>query len=159
MRQGNPAWAAQERDGQTPIRSDDKFYENATGNPQPDWVDLNHEVSVPQADEQQRLLVNLIQQMNRAKKPLPRFWYLPSGFKAAVVMTANNDEPTMPKQRIAVSPCAGTSMPSACNEADASSISAALLKLPLVIVATNEPSSEAARSWMLRPLALSCDSM
>ncbi len=26
MRQGNPAWAAQERDGFTPIRSDDKFY-------------------------------------------------------------------------------------------------------------------------------------
>jgi len=32
-RQGNPAWAAQERDGVTPIRSDDKFYGAATGDP------------------------------------------------------------------------------------------------------------------------------
>ena len=55
----------------------------------PDWVDLN-KVAIPQADEQQRLLANLILQMNAAKKPLPRFWYLPSGFKAAVVMTGDD---------------------------------------------------------------------
>jgi hypothetical protein len=28
--------------------------------------------------------------MNLGKKPLPRFWYLPSGFKAAVVMTGDD---------------------------------------------------------------------
>jgi len=50
-------------------------------------------------------------------------------------------------------------MPSPCSEADASSISAALLRLPWVIVAENEPSSDAARSWALLPLALSCISM
>ena len=32
-RQGNPAWAAQERDGFSPIRSNDKFYGAATGDP------------------------------------------------------------------------------------------------------------------------------
>src|SRR5574342_683534 len=69
-RQRNPAWSGQERDGQTPIRSDDLFY--------PNWVDLN-KVAIPQADEQQRLLANLIIQMNFNKKPLPRFWYLPRG--------------------------------------------------------------------------------
>ena len=89
-RQGNPAWAAQERDGSTPIRSDDKFYGAATGDPQPDWADLNNEVSVPQADEQQRLLANLILQMNLVKKPLPRFWYFPRGKKAVVVMTGDD---------------------------------------------------------------------
>src|SRR5262249_55328263 len=47
-RQGNPAWAGQERDGQTPIRSDDMFFGNATGDPQSDWVDLN-KVQIPQA--------------------------------------------------------------------------------------------------------------
>jgi len=52
-------------------------------------VDLN-KVSIPQADEQQRLLANLILQMNAARKPLPRFWYFPSGFKAVVVMTGDD---------------------------------------------------------------------
>ncbi len=41
-----------------------------------DWVNLG-KVAIPQADEQQRLLANLIQIMNRDKKPLPRFWYFP----------------------------------------------------------------------------------
>ena len=86
-RQGNPAWAAQERDGSTPIRSDDKFYGAAAGDLQVDWVDPN-KISIPQADEQQRLLVNLIQRMDA--KPLPRFWYLPNGKKAAVVMTGDD---------------------------------------------------------------------
>jgi hypothetical protein len=88
-RQGNPAWATQERDGSTPIRSNDKFYGNATGDPQPDWIDLN-KVAIPQADEQQRLLANLILFMNQSKKPLPRFWYFPNGKKAAVIMTGDD---------------------------------------------------------------------
>ncbi len=88
-RQGNPAWAAQERDGFTPIRSDDKFYGNAIGDPQPDWVDLG-KVAIPQADEQQRLLANLILEMNSDRKPLPRFWYFPRGKKAVVIMTGDD---------------------------------------------------------------------
>ena len=88
-RQGNPAWAAQERDGLAPIRSDDKFYGNKVGDVQPDWVDLD-KVAIPQADEQQRLLANLILHMNSAKKPLPRFWYFPNGKKAVVIMTGDD---------------------------------------------------------------------
>jgi hypothetical protein len=80
-RQGNPAWAGQERDGQTPIRSDDLFF--------PDWVDLS-KVAIPQADEQQRLLANLIQHMNRDRKPLPRFWYFPGTAKAVVIATGDD---------------------------------------------------------------------
>jgi WD40 repeat protein len=88
-RQGNPAWAGQERDGQTPIRSDDLYYGAATVNPAPDWVDLN-KVQIPQADEQQRLLANLILYMNQTRKPLPRFWYFPRGLKAVVIMTGDD---------------------------------------------------------------------
>jgi WD40 repeat protein len=88
-RQGNPAWAEQERDGYAPIRSDDKFYGDAAADPQPDWVDLN-KVGIPQADEQQRLLANLIIGMNENKKPLPRFWYFPYGKKAVVIMTGDD---------------------------------------------------------------------
>ncbi len=80
-RQGNPAWAGQERDGFSPIRPDDLFF--------PNWIDLN-KVSIPQADEQQRLLVNLIEQMNRDRKPLPKLWYLPGNLKAVVIPTGDD---------------------------------------------------------------------
>ena len=89
-RQGNPAWAGQERDGESgPIRSDDLFFGDAAGDPQPDWVDLD-KVAIPQADEQQRLLTNLIGHMNVDRKPLPRFWFLPRSEKAAIVMTGDD---------------------------------------------------------------------
>lgn len=88
-RQGNPAWAAQERDGLSPIRSNDKFYGASASDPQPDWVDLS-KVAIPQADEQQRLLANLILTMNLDRKPLPRFWYFPRGKKAVVIMTGDD---------------------------------------------------------------------
>jgi hypothetical protein len=88
-RQGNPAWAGQERDGTAPIRSDDLFFGPAAFDPQPNWVDLS-KVAIPQADEQQRLLVNLIGLLTADKKPLPRFWYLPRGLKAAVIMTGDD---------------------------------------------------------------------
>jgi WD40 repeat protein len=88
-RQGNPAWAGQERDSFDPIRSDDLFFGAAASNPQPDWVNLS-KVAVPQADEQQRLLANLILEINKAKKPLPRFWYFPRGKKAVVLMTGDD---------------------------------------------------------------------
>jgi hypothetical protein len=89
-RQGNPAWSGQARDQQSgPIRSDDLFFGAAVFDPQSDWVDLT-KVTIPQADEQQRLLANVILQMDMATKPLPRFWYFPSGVKAVVVMTGDD---------------------------------------------------------------------
>jgi hypothetical protein len=85
-RQGNPAWAGQKRDGTIgPIRSDDLFF----GGTDPDWVDFN-KIAIPQADEQQRLLVNLVLLGNMHRKPLPRFWFLPSKHKAAIVMTGDD---------------------------------------------------------------------
>ena len=89
MRQGNPAWAGQDRDGFPPVRSDDLFYGAATNDMQPDWIDFNR-VIIPQADEQQRFLANLIVHMNFSRKPLPRFWYFPRGHEAVVVMTGDN---------------------------------------------------------------------
>ena len=59
---------------------------------QPDWLDTN-KIAIPQADEQQRLLVNLITLMERDKMPLPRFWYLPRGEKAVVVMSGDDHSP------------------------------------------------------------------
>ena len=88
-RQGNPAWAGQERIGLAPIRASDMFYGNAPGDPKPNWIDTS-KVQIPQADEQQRLLVNMIQQMTFTGGPMGRLWYLPSGFKAAVIMTGDD---------------------------------------------------------------------
>ena len=79
-RQGNPAWVGQERDATPPIRTDDLFYT--------DYIDRS-KVAIPQADEQQRLLANLITETTRDVLPVPRFWYLPRGEVATVVMTAD----------------------------------------------------------------------
>ncbi|MGH2942501.1 MAG: DUF4082 domain-containing protein, partial [Solirubrobacteraceae bacterium] len=85
-RQGNPEWRGQERDGITPIRSNDMFFGLPT---QADWIDFA-KVAIPQADEQQRLLANLVTMVAADRKPLPRFWYLPRDEKAAVVMTGDD---------------------------------------------------------------------
>ncbi|MBL7743632.1 MAG: DUF4082 domain-containing protein [Chitinophagaceae bacterium] len=88
-RQGNPAWAGQKRDGTSgPVRSDDMFF-GVPANTGADWIDFN-KISIPQADEQQRLLANIIVQHNLHRKPLPRFWYLPRELKAAIVMTGDD---------------------------------------------------------------------
>ena len=88
-RQGNPAWAGQERDGVNGIRPDDLFFGAKSGDVKPDWLNTS-KIAIPQADEQQRLLVNLITQMERSKLPLPHFWYLPRGLKAAVAMSGDD---------------------------------------------------------------------
>lgn len=88
-RQGNPLWAAQERDSFAPIRSDDKYFGDSASDPQADWVDLNN-VAIPQADLQQRFLANIIYASSAGSLPLPRFWYFPNGKKAVVVMSGDD---------------------------------------------------------------------
>lgn len=89
LHQGNQAWAGQDRDGSTSRRSNDLFYGAMTGDVQPDWVDLN-KIHIPQADEQQRLLANMLTTSTKDKKPLPRFWYLPNDNKAAMVLAGDD---------------------------------------------------------------------
>lgn len=84
-RQGNPAWAGQDRDGVPPIRTNDLFF----GGSAPDWVNLN-KAAIPQADELQRLFTNLILAMSENKSPIPRLWYLPNMLKAAIMMTGDD---------------------------------------------------------------------
>jgi hypothetical protein len=96
-RQGNIAWAGQNRDSEFAdvnpdpnlrvsdpiVRSNDLFF----GGNEPDWIDLNR-VAIPQADEQQRLLGNLITQFSYT--PTPHFWYFPRGEKAVIAMTGDD---------------------------------------------------------------------
>jgi hypothetical protein len=87
--QGNKPWAGQNRDNNGAIRANDLFYGNMTGDVQPDWVDVN-KFHIPQADEQQRLLANIIIESAKDKQPMPRFWYLPGDNKAAIVMAGDD---------------------------------------------------------------------
>jgi hypothetical protein len=88
-RQGNPEWAGQERDGYDPIRPNDLFFGGTGDGAEPDFVDLN-KVAIPQADEQMRLLSNLIAYLTRDVAPLPKFWYFPKGAKAVLIMAADD---------------------------------------------------------------------
>ena len=83
--QGNPAWEGQSRDDEFPIRSHELF----RGVNVADWVNLT-KVAIPQADEQQRLLANLIVTMNRHRMPMPRLWYFPRSLKAVIVGTGDD---------------------------------------------------------------------
>jgi hypothetical protein len=79
-RQGNPAWADQERDGADFVRASDLFV---------DWVDLDR-LAIVQADEQQRLLANLLTAMSQEARPLPRLWYFPGAAKGMLIATGDS---------------------------------------------------------------------
>lgn len=79
MRQGNPAWANQERDGRDGIRANDAFV---------DWIDLDR-IALPQADELMRLFSRLIGELLQAILPLPRLWYFPAGADSMLIATGD----------------------------------------------------------------------
>ncbi|MGZ8943160.1 MAG: DUF4082 domain-containing protein [Methylobacter sp.] len=83
--QGNPAWQINHVNPlQTYGTALDLYYDVSLP-----WIDFTR-ISIPQADEQQRFLANLILYMNSNKMPLPRFWYFPKGKKAVIVLTGDD---------------------------------------------------------------------
>jgi hypothetical protein len=78
MRQGNPERANQDIDGLDGVRTVDMFV---------DWIDLER-IQIPQADEQQRLFVNILAQLSR--QPLPRLWYFPEDKKSVLIATGDS---------------------------------------------------------------------
>ncbi len=80
-RQGNPQLQGRDVDGDGMVRAEDMFRAG--------WLDMD-KVHIPQADELQRLLVNLILTMNADRRPLPRFWYLPGGRPVALLMAGDD---------------------------------------------------------------------
>jgi len=78
MRQGNPDHVNQDDDGLEGVRSVDMFV---------DWVDLER-IEIPQADEQQRLFLNIL--MHLSKRPLPRIWYFPEDKKSVLIATGDS---------------------------------------------------------------------
>lgn len=76
-RQGNPLWANQDRDSIPGVRAADMFV---------GWVDPEL-LSIPQADEHQRLLSGVLQEVS--SPPLPRLWYFPPDSAAVIVATGD----------------------------------------------------------------------
>lgn len=89
LHQGNALWSGQDRDGDGVIRSTDLFYGAANNDPQPDWLNAA-KMDIPQADEQQRLLANMVTAALSSTMPAPRFWYMPGDLQAAVVMAGDD---------------------------------------------------------------------
>ena len=85
MRQGNPANANVDTDGDHVSRTIDLF--QGAGGSAP-WVDLD-KVPVPQADEQQRLLARLVQQAIQVTQPMPQLWYFPGTAKTMLIPTGD----------------------------------------------------------------------
>ena len=159
-RQGNPAWAGQERDGVLGIRPDDLFYGARAGDVQPDWVDTN-KIAIPQADEQQRLLLNLVTLMERDRLPLPRFWYLPRGEKAVVVMSGDDHSPaTAPGGTASHFNRYQALSPAGCSVADWECVRSSSYVFPSATVTNAQASTYAAAGFeiALHPLIGSCPS-
>ncbi len=78
MRQGNPELSNQDLDGLEGNRTVDMFV---------GWIDLER-IEIPQADEQQRLFVNILTQLS--KRPLPRLWYFPEDKKSVLIATGDS---------------------------------------------------------------------
>ncbi len=84
-RQGNPANASLDTDGDAVVRTIDLFQDSGGGAP---WVNRDR-IHIPQADEQQRLLARLVRQLVGEVRPLPQLWYFPGTAKTMLILTAD----------------------------------------------------------------------
>jgi hypothetical protein len=84
-RQGNPANADVDVDGDGVFRTIDLF--QAKGGAAP-WIDRDH-LGIPQADEQMRLLTRLVEDLGARSAPLPRLWYFPEGALTMLILTGD----------------------------------------------------------------------
>jgi hypothetical protein len=57
-----------------------------------DWIDLER-IAIPQADEQQRLLANLLAALSQETRPLPRLWYFPGTAESIFIATGDSHIP------------------------------------------------------------------
>ena len=85
MRQGNPANANVDVDGDGVFRTRD-LYLSADGN---HWVDRTR-LPIVQADEQQRLFARLVRQAVEQVRPLPRLWYFPGTARTLLIATSDS---------------------------------------------------------------------
>lgn len=83
MRQGNPANADVDSDGDGVLRTIDLFQSSGGGEP---WINRDR-ITVPQADEQQRFFARLVRAM--LNQPIPQLWYFPGQAKTMLILTGD----------------------------------------------------------------------
>jgi aminoglycoside N3'-acetyltransferase len=84
-RQGNPAHANVDVDGDGVLRTIELFQGMNNSDP---WVDRDL-MSIPQADVQQRLFARLVHDLLQDVTPLPQLWYFPDQHKTILVLTGD----------------------------------------------------------------------
>lgn len=84
-RQGNPAWAGQERDGLTDALRPMDLFVGQGG--EANWLDTG-KLPLAQADEQMRLLAHALEQL---QDPQPRLWYFPGTARSVLIMTGDSE--------------------------------------------------------------------
>jgi hypothetical protein len=84
-RQGNPANADVDTDGDGVLRTVDLFQTKGGGST---WIDRD-KVPIPQADVQQRLFARLAQQLLGDVTPLPQLWYFPGTARTMLILTGD----------------------------------------------------------------------
>ena len=84
-RQGNPANANLDTDGDGVLRTIDLFQSSGGGAP---WVNRDR-IPIPQADVQQRLFARLVRQLLDGVMPLPQLWYFPGDEKTMLILTGD----------------------------------------------------------------------
>jgi hypothetical protein len=80
VRQGDPAFAGLDRDGQAGYRTNDIFYQT---------IDLER-VGVPHADVQMRLFSRVVADLLADSRPLPRLWYFPGTNRTVLIPTGDS---------------------------------------------------------------------
>ncbi len=123
-RQGNPANANIDADGDGILRTIDLFQRQGGGAP---WVDLNR-VPIPQADEQQRFFARLVRQL--AVAPLPQLWYFPGTSKTMLILTGD-----------------AHANPTSYYQTELSSINAYGAKITLYMSIAGEPTDTNVQTW------------
>jgi hypothetical protein len=84
VRQGDPAFAGLDRDGQTGYRTNDIFFQT---------IDLDR-VAVPHADVQMRLFSRVIGELLADSQPLPKLWYFPGTSRTLLIPTGDSHTST-----------------------------------------------------------------
>lgn len=85
-RQGNPANANVDTDGDGVLRTIDLYQTTGGGAP---WVNRDR-IPIPQADEQQRFFARLVHQLVGFNMPLPQLWYFPEDAKTMLILTSDS---------------------------------------------------------------------
>jgi hypothetical protein len=88
-RQGDPALAGTDRDGDGLVRTVDVFYNVPA---EPAQIDKD-KVGLPHADIQMRLFSRVIADLLADAGPLPRLWYFPNASRTVLVATADSHSP------------------------------------------------------------------